>query len=182
MRIKNIFKRKLSKYDQLVDDIQLSFNSAREVDKFLAKRIKHLDGNLSSLMDEIANNGVVRDLRKLEKENKILRDELAGLNVYVDEVEANLDELKRHTATLITQHDEQINQTQVEDKRKLSMSELLWSEITSVPFPGRMQPTLAGKVEAILEHLNLDVSVKPEEVKKAKVEAKKKKSVKKGKK
>lgn len=44
------------------------------------------------------------------------------------------------------------------------------------------EPTLAGKVDAILEHLGLDVTVKPEEVKEAKIVAKKRKTTKKGRK
>ena len=116
------------------------------------------------LRDEIATNGVVRDLRKLEKAH---------------------EELKTHTANLIMEHDRQladlgrngvataINKLNAEvfaDKKsgKYSLFEALAGVKPS------QDVTLAGKVDAIIAHLGIDVTVTPKEVIESKVEVKKK--------
>lgn len=123
--------------------------------------IKHndLSYDFYELREELATNGVVRDLRKLEKE---------------------FNELRRHTATMITEHDrhfEEIERNGVASAINKLNAEIfgerkegkfdLFARLAGAP--EQQEVTLAGKVDAIIAHLGIDVSVKPQEVTPAQV-------------
>lgn len=119
----------------------------------------------NEIRKEIENNGVVRDLRKLQKEH---------------------EELKKHTSNLIMEHDEQllalktngvatainkINKELFQDsKEKKPFYDFYYK---STAYENQEEPTIAGKVEAIIAYLGLDFEVKPEKVISKKVEVKK---------
>lgn len=125
-----------------------------------------------SLEDELATNGVVRDLRKLEKENETLRNALSGLSEFVHE---KFDQIETNgVARSIGRLNEEVFEEQKEDR-----SLAFLNSFTSWSFGGvgerPVEPTLAGKVDAIVEYLGLDVSVKEKSVTPSKVVAKKSK-------
>lgn len=97
----------------------------------------NLANDFYELREELATNGVVRDLRKLEREF------------------AEFAEFKKH-ATAINK----LNSEVFADKKasKYSLLEALAGVEQS------QDVTLAGKVDAIIAHLGIDVSVKPKEV------------------
>lgn len=116
------------------------------------------------LRDEIATNGVVRDLRKLEKAH---------------------EELKTHTVNLIMEHDRQLADlgrigvaTAINKLDKEVFNNKKSSKFSFIEMLAGVEPsndvTLAGKVDAIIEHLGLDISVTRREVVEPKVEVKKK--------
>lgn len=126
-----------------------------------------LANDFYELREEIATNGVVRDLRKLEKGH---------------------EELVRHTSVLITDHDEQlanlkvngvataINRLQREvltDKQEEQTNGFTRAMMAGMGVEPQLEPTLKGKVDAIVAHLGLDIQVQPEEVIKAKIVTKK---------
>lgn len=132
-----------------------------------ARKFQTLSRDFYLLQEELATNGVVRDLRKLEKSHA---------------------ELVRHTSVLITDHDEQlqslkvngvataINRLQREvltDKQEEQSNGLTRAFLAAAGAQPELEPTLKGKVDAIIAHLGLDIHVQPEEVTKAKVVAKK---------
>lgn len=136
-----------------------------------ALRHQNLDKNLANLTDEIASNGVIRDIRNLQKE---------------------LQELKVHTAALIMEHDRQLNTistngvaTSINKLNREVFQDKKDSPNEENGFMGLMrmmsgsntgpdlEATLAGKVDAIIEHLGITVEVKPQETTEAKVVAKK---------
>jgi len=150
-------------FDEVGSDIDCLIDS----DNLLRKAYIELFDRFNALEKELAHNGVVSDLRKLQKD---------------------FNELQKHTANLIMEHDIQlaeiacngvsssINKLNKEVFEKYKEIDFSWYDTV------QKEATLAGKVDAIIEYLGIDVKVKPEES--AKVEAKKvvKKITKKGKK
>lgn len=168
-----IFKSKVSR---LRKEVTEAFGRvADDVDAVIDNH-NHLEAQFFALEDEIATNGVVRDIRQLQKENKTLRDALEGLRGLVEdrfkESETN------GVATAINKLNDEVFKKEKDGKHGHDIItgmydwEWDWGEALS-------EPTLAGKVDAILEHLKLDVEIKPEEVTKAKPVAKKKPTTKK---
>lgn len=113
------------------------------------------------LREELATNGVVRDLRKMQREF------------------AEFAEFKKHTVTLVAHHDEQLQSMQtngvatainklnkeVFDTKKDAKSTGLDARSLIAMLSGAEVPqdaTLAGKVDAIIAHLGLEVTVEPE--------------------
>lgn len=80
-------------------------------------------------------------------------------------------------ATAINKLNAEVFKDKKEDESISSVFTQFWSNTRTKD----EVPTLAGKVDAIIQHLGIDVSVKPKQVTAAKVEAKKK-PAKKGKK
>lgn len=128
--------------------------------------INHNDlaSDFMELRDEIATNGVVRDLRKLEREFR---------------------ELRQHTATMVTEHDRQLEElgrngvaTAINKLNQEVFKDKKSSKFGFIEMLAGVEPsndvTLAGKVDAIIEHLGLDISVTRREVVEPKVEVKKK--------
>jgi len=131
-------KQKMSKFKRELDrNLTESFDYISEDIRLLLSRIQHTEKGLSKLTSEIATNGVVSSVNKLNAE-----------------VFNNKKEVKNNT-----------------------MSQLADFYARFSGFPGSRvtteEATLAGKVDAIIAHLGLDVTVKPKEVLEAKVVAKK---------
>lgn len=148
----------------------------------LITRHNSLSYDFEELRDELATNGVVRDLRKAEKEIKQLR----GIIENVDQFVVNkFNEL--HTNGVATAINK-LNAEVFKDRKEKRFSNeeggydlvgLMMSHFNRGSAEAPQEPTLLGKVDAIVEHLGLDLDVQPEEVKKAKVVAKRKPAAKK---
>ena len=129
---------------------------------------------------ELASNGVVRDLRKAEKRIAALESELERISEYVSEEFTRLE--NNGVATSINKlnaevfNDKKEVETPFKGARSFAHMLLGDYDVTEVS----EEATLAGKVDAIIEHLGLDVTVKPQEIKEAKVTAKKVSTKKKG--
>ena len=119
----------------------------------------NLANDFYELREELATNGVVRDLRKAEKEIKRLR----GIIENVDASVVNrFNELQNNgVATAINKLNEEVFATKKNHKSNGGLDTgLLMAAITDGPIP--QDATLAGKVEAIIEHLGIEVNVEPE--------------------
>ena len=131
----------------------------------VAEDVVELESSFNELYQEIATNGVVRDI-------KLLKTQFAGLDEFRQEMRAFRDSLETNgVASAINK----LNKEVFVDK---PAPDNFYHKLMFA-FGGEKEPTLAEKVEAIIEHLGIDVHVKPAE--KAKVVASKK-NVKKGKK
>lgn len=160
------------KINQVIEDTQDSFNRvAGDMDVLfnghdaLHEDIRQFYREFEDLRDELATNGVVRDIRKLQKEVKSVMDGLDGLRTYAQDELTGIGRLKAEV-------------TQNKKKADYGLVTNLYRLYGVDTYP-EYEPTLAGKVDAIIEHLGLDVTVKPEEVTESKVVAKKQKPVKK---
>lgn len=162
---------------EIVEDANKGFDVISDDFKKVSSRIdewSRLHGLLAEdvreLKEELATNGVVSRLAALRRE---------------------FNELRRHTVTLITEHDKQLSElsrngvatainklnTEVFGKKKEGKYSMFqWAPQGEVP----QEATLAGKVDAIIEHLGLDLTVKPAEQIPEKVVAKRKVTRKKG--
>lgn len=180
-RVKNIENY----YDELVSDANGTFDAISEDFKKVSSRIDDwgrlhgiLAADLRELKEELATNGVVSRLSALRRE---------------------FNELRKHTSSLIMEHDRQLSElshngvatainklnAEVFGKKKdvkdggiyaVSLLRTALGEEYQQP----QEATLAGKVDAIIEHLGLDLTVKPGEQIPAKVVAKRKVTKKKG--
>lgn len=170
---------------EVVEDANKGFDVISDDFKKVSSRIDEwgrlhglLAGDVRELKEELATNGVVSRLAALRRE---------------------FNELRKHTSTLITEHDRQLSElsrngvatainklnTEVFGKKKdvkdggvyaVSLLRTALGEEYKQP----QEATLAGKVDAIIEHLGLDLTVKPAEQVPAKVVAKRKVTKKKG--
>jgi len=129
------------------------------------KRIDTVESDLGKMIDEIEDNGVVSDLRKLQRDFK---------------------ELQGHAASTLMTHARRIEtiQTELFKERKAKERDHMTSFVrwfgTPLGLEARLEEvTIAGKVDAIIAHLGLDVTVKPEHTEEAKIEVKKKPATKK---
>ena len=165
------------KFKDMDDNTTQSFkNVASDMDFVLDRiedvndRISDTNNELYALRDELATNGVIRDIRQVQRELRALQDDY---HRYRQELDSN------GVATAIKKL-----RTEVFGKRKAKKNNDFLAVFRSAYFGEETQPeeeaTLAGKVDAIIEHLGLDVTVKPEEVSEAKVVAKRKVTKKKG--
>lgn len=127
----------------------------------------NLANDFYELRDELATNGVVRDLRRAEKEIKQLRGIIENVDAYVVN---KFNELHTNgVATAINKLNEEVFNTKKQAKGNGAWdARLLMAILGKGDIP--QDATLAGKVEAIIEHLGIEVSVTPE--KKAVVPAK----------
>lgn len=147
-----------------------AFDDVRGVEGQVNQRIdswgmqhSNLRREFDELRDEIATNGVVRDLRKLEKVvNGVLEQQERMFNLF-DEMNTN------GVATAVNQLREEVFGTSKEEKTN-GLSRIAYA---MAGLEIGQEPTLAGKVDAIIEHLGIEVSVKPKEVIPAKVVTKK---------
>ena len=158
-------RKKLNEMDEDVtqslknvgQDIQ---NVWRRLDNW-ARQHQTLRNDFDELRDELATNGVVRDLRKLQKEVVELREFKAGIE-------------QNGVATHINRLNAEVFKTRKVKKDTGIFSSRLMSQMFGLPeTEPAEEATLAGKVDAIVAHLGLDVTVAPKEVKEAKVVAKK---------
>lgn len=170
-------RRKVKKLDE---DVTRSFKNVRRDIEFLIdgfdsahERADSAHRIAESTEEEIATNGVVRDIRDLQKRVAFLEDENQKLKT-------------NGVATAINKLNNEVFKTRKDAKVKIySSPTLAW--LSSYYFGDEApkkteEATLAGKVDAIIAHLGLDVTVKPEEKTEAKVIAKKVTTKKKGKK
>lgn len=153
-----------AKVERIVEGNAIDFSNVEKDFSYLNTRIdgwarqhKQLNQDFYDLEDELATNGVVRDIRAMQKE---------------------LAELRQNgVATAINKLNAEVFESQKESENISIFERLsLYSEGREVE---KREATLAGKVDAIIAHLGLDVEVKPEEVTEAKVVAKKLKTTKK---
>lgn len=156
-----LFKRKFNAEKamaNLVKDLNEHHNATGADYDELLDNVDSLSTDFYSLRDEIATNGVVRDLRKLEKNHAELERNYLRL---VDFVNDRFNELDRNgMATAVNK----LNKEVFVERKNVTQGS--WD--LSVLFGGDaviQEPTLAGKVNAIIEHLGIDVSVQPKEVK-----------------
>lgn len=153
-----------NKVKAIETDITNSFNNVSIDIDWLLDEVDGLKKHIEALEDELATNGVVRDIRKLQKE--------------VPELQEQLDNL--HTnglATAINALNDEVFKTEKKESDKMLTAMFRYHGYVYGSTAITSQPTLAGKVDAIIEHLGLDVSVKPKEVTESKVVAKKVKKV-----
>lgn len=136
-----------------------------------------LAADFYELRDELATNGVVRDLRKAQKEILQLRGIIENVDQRVVEKFKEL-----HTNGVATAINK-LNAEVFKDRKAKRFSNeeggydlvgLMMSHFGANKGEAPQEATLLGKVDAIVEHLGLDLDVQPEEVKKAKVVAKRK--------
>jgi hypothetical protein len=107
-----------------------------------------------------------------------LRDELKLVHKRLDEATEALNAL--HTNGVASSIKE-LRQEVFKD-RKVETKYQMYGNMFGMTIDAFAEPTLAGKVSAILDHLNLNVEVKPREVKESKTVAKKVTTKKKGRK
>ena len=151
---------------------------------------------LDTMQDEIIkqHNGLVDDYTRLKRH--ISNNGLWGM---VKKLRAEFDELRGHTAVMVTEHDRQLRELENNgvatainrlNEQVFGQSTQKGSNIERVLLAmngvePRQEASLAAKVDAIIEHLGIEVNVEPEKVVKtpAKIVAKKvKKTTKKGRK
>ena len=131
----------------------------------LITKHNNLSEDFEELRDELATNGVVRDLRKAEKEIEKLHGVIEDVNKFVVD---RLNELNTNgVATAIDKLNEEVFSNNKAHRGEGWDTRSLVSMLTGGPTP--QYPTLAGKVDAIIAHLGIDVSVKPKEVTPAQV-------------
>ena len=165
------------KFKDMDDNTTQSFENVASDMDFVLDRIEDANDRISAtnnefyaLRDELATNGVVSDIRQVQRELKALQDDYYRFRQELD---------SNGVATAINKL-----RTEVFGKRKAKKNNDFATMMMSIYSGEVVQPeeeaTLAGKVDAIIEHLGLDVTVKPEEVSEAKVVAKRKVTKKKG--
>ena len=167
-------RREVKKLDE---DVTQSFKNVRRDIEFLIdgfdsahERADSAHRIAESIEEEIATNGVVRDIRDLQKRVAFLEDENQKLKT-------------NGVATAIEELNNEVFKTRKEkkDNTRTYLPPYLFYIGSAAPKKTE-EATLAGKVDAIIAHLGLDVKVKPEEKTEAKVIAKKVTTKKKGKK
>lgn len=133
----------------------------------IIKKHNDLSYDFYELRDELATNGVVRDLRKAEKEIEKLRGVIKDVNQFVVD---KFNELHTNgVATAIDKLNEEVFSNKKAHRGEGWDYRSLSAMLRGAPTP--QDPTLAGKVDAIIAHLGIDVSVKPQEVTPAQVVA-----------
>lgn len=147
---------------------------------------------LAVMQDEIIerHNGLADDYARLKRH--ISNNGLWGV---VKKLRAEFEELRGHTAVMITEHDRQLRELETNgvatainrlNEEVFGKSKKTGSGLERANgISPREEATLAAKVDAIIEHLGVEVNVEPEKVVKtpAKIVAKKvKKTTKKGRK
>lgn len=180
------FKKQVKQaFDDLQDTLDQDFSNVKvDIDAIHGRidqwALQHqgLSNEVRDLIKEIATNGVIRDIRKLQKDVAALVRENENHHTAFQNFKYELGH--NGVATAINELRAEVFKTRKEKKEGIFSNRLIASMFGGeVPAPVE-EPTLAGKVDAIIEHLGLDVTVKPEEVKPAKAVAKKVTAKKKG--
>lgn len=124
----------------------------------IIKKHNDLSHDFYELREELATNGVVRDLRKAEKEIKQLRVIIENVDQFVV---TKFNELHTNgVATAINKLNKEVFETKKDRKSNRWDVGLLSAILKKEPMP--QDATLAGKVDAIIAHLGLEVTVEPE--------------------
>ena len=157
------------------DDISASFRNVKTDINYLLTRVnvfETLHTDFYNLREELATNGVVRDLRKAEKRIEQLVEQYQNLE---DHTRRQFEQLSNNgVATAINKLNAEVFKTRKEANTKVDFLTYALSRFSGgEAAKPTEEATLAGKVDAIIAHLGLDVTVAPQEVKEAKVVAKK---------
>lgn len=137
----------------------------------LAKEHNKLVADYSRLKNHISNNGLWGTVKQLVKR-------VEEMHMYQTNMANRIQELDTNgVATAINKLNEQVFGQSVEKGSTIERVLLAMNGIDA-----RQEPSLAAKVDAIIAHLGIEVSVEPEKVVKtpAKIVAKKVKTTKKG--
>lgn len=165
-------------FKKLVKDLNDNFKGiGADIDNVYEQidELNQLKKEFHELREEIATNGVVRDLRKLEKDFHELRKHTANL---IMDHDRQLEDLKHNgVATSINRLNTEVFGEKIDSESALSRAMYRIADIEPA-----QKVTLRGKLDAVIKHLGLDISVKPRQVEESKVVAKKVKQTKKGKK
>ena len=163
-------RRRIKELEEANKMCDKGFNDVHADMSNVIRDLQEMYSQFTELRDELATNGVVRDIRQVKRELKALQDDYYQFRQELD---------SNGVATAINKL-----RTEVFGKRKAkknnSLTAMMMSVYSGEPVQPEEEATLAGKVDAIIEHLGLDVTVKPEEVSEAKVVAKRKVTKKKG--
>lgn len=120
-----------------------------------------LQNSLDELKEHLATNGVIRDLRSLERRTADLERRIAELNT-------------NGVATAINKLNAEVFETKKEKEAAGYSGAIIYRMLgLGKDYQPEQEATLAGKVDAIAEHLGLDLTVTPEKTTEAKVVAKK---------
>ena len=164
---------------KLVRDLNDNFRGIGDEFDGVNQRIDELNQfkrKFYELRDEIATNGVVRDLIKLRKDHEVLRD---NTSIVVRDLYHKFDDLEHNgVATSINR----LNAEVFGEKTSGDTSAFYRAMYAMPDVEPAQKVTLRGKLDAVIEHLGIDVSVKPREVIESKIVTKKVKTAKKGKK
>ena len=164
---------------KLVNDLNNNFRSIGEEFDAVNQRIdvfNQFKKEVYELRDEIATNGVVRDLAKLRMDHKELRE---NTSIDVNVLYRKFENLERNgVATAINKLNAEVFDKKVDDDTS-DLRRLIYKMVDVEP---AQKVTLRGKLDAVIEHLGLDISVKPRHVEEAKIVTKKVKTSKVGKK
>lgn len=129
-------------------------------------QLQELKSDFYELRDEIATNGVVRDLRKLEKRLANTQEDNLEKVAQIEELKHELKNFKRElgtngVATAINELRKEVNGSTKEvviSNPFLEIKSLYgFSESSETP----VEPTLKGKVDAIVQHLGLEFDAQP---------------------
>lgn len=178
MKLFNKRAKKLTfkqRFDALIVDLNAVFQKINEdVDAIFANH-DGLSKAFYELREELATNGVVRDLRKAEKRIEQLTEQQAELAAFVIDKLNALD--NNGVATAINKLNSEVFRTKKTDGSTIGalLAHLSGAEQSE-------DVTLAGKVDAIIDYLQIDVAVQPKQVTPAKIVTKKVKTQKKGRK
>lgn len=168
-------KKKLEALDRDLDqsfaNVKTDVNDINNRIDGWARTHRQLNAEFHELRDELATNGVVRDLRKVEKAQAAFEKQTLAFMEHVSSEFARLD--NNGVASQINNLTNEV----FKDRKKVksdTMSSLIAYFVGPEATVTVEEPTLAGKVDAIVQYLGLDLTVKPQEVTPAKVEVKKK--------
>ena len=166
-------------FKKLVNDLNDNFRGIGEEFDGVHQRIDEFNQfkkEFYELRDEIATNGVVRDLVKLRKDHEELR---RNTTIVVQDFYRKFEDLGHNgVATAINKLNAEVFGEKT-DGGKSSFERAMYTMADAEPAE---KVTLRGKLDAVIQHLGLDISVKPRHVEEAKIVAKKVKTAKKGKK
>lgn len=161
-----------TRFNQLVGGLNDNFRGVGEEFDDVYQRISEFREEFNELRDELATNGVVRDLVKLRRDHEELRSAVLGLR-------RELDDLGRNgVATAVNRLNAEVFGEKTSGETS-ALERVMYAVADAEP---AQKATLRGKLDAVIEHLGIDVSVKPREVIESKIVTKKIKTTKKGKK
>ena len=166
-------------FKKLVNDLNDNLRGIGEDFDGVHQRIdefEQLRKEFYELREEIATNGVVRDLVKLRKDHKELRE---NTSIAVNALYRKFDDLEHNgVATAINK----LNAEVFGEKTDGDTSSIYRAIYAMTDVEPAQKVTLRGKLDAVIEHLGIDVSVEPREVIESKIVTKKVKQTKRGKK
>ena len=164
---------------KLVSDLNDNFRGIGEDFDEVHQRIDELNQfrkEFYELRDEIATNGVVRDLVKLREDYEELRE---NTSAFTSVVYRKFDDLEHNgVATAINKLNAEVFDKKA-DSGASAFRRVMYERAGIEPDE---RVTLRGKLDAVIEHLGIDISVKPRQVIESKIVTKKVKTAKKGKK